>query len=465
MTGGSLLPVGLVMTAAIWAVTLIIAKTAKSPVLRNGAKKGYWVLFAATTVVLLGTHSFAEGDDTAEELLTNPLGNGNARIARGALVAITLALIAPPLIRLLRNRQRKLPWPAMGMLTAYVAIAAVSTIYSAAPVVTIAKVVELSAGLAVVWVFALRPDNRIELRQVLRFVILLEAALVVGAIIGFFVAPDYFYRIQPWKPGWLFLPSMTSPFAHANSLSARGAMVATYALAMILKSPPMRERILWAALALVQTYGVILASGRQGILILLAGVAILMFVHKPRLFAAALLPAAVATVVVFREQLLTIFARNQLEALGKLSGRLTYWQAAVDVWSREPMTGYGFGAAGRFVAFETINVTTRSMLHSGYMELLSGLGILGVLPFVYVIYRACLWSYRKLRSRQETELAILIVPLLIHTAVANGVAAWLTADFFMFAIIAALSDIELRQNRLHAYSPPPLELVRVSAAN
>jgi O-antigen ligase len=118
-----------------------------------------------------------------------------------------------------------------------------------------------------------------------------------------------------------------------------------------------------------------------------------------------------------------------------------YWQAALAVWFEQPLTGYGFGAGGRYVAFQNIGGVI-SNLHSGVMELLSGLGILGVLPLAYAVARVGRWSYGLLRGRSELELGILVVPLLLHSTVANGIAGWLTADVVVFACLVALSDLE-----------------------
>jgi O-antigen ligase len=405
------LPVGLVLAFAIWTVTLLIARAARSPLVAQNTK-GLGIVMAAATVLLLGTHSYAESS-SAEEILADPLGSGAGRIARGGLIVICLVLLFPTVARLLRRLPATGPWPGLGALTAYISIAFVSILYSSAPLVTAAKAVEIAAGLVIIWVLALRPNPRHDLRLVIRYVVLLEGALVVGAMIGFFAAPDLFYRVQPWKPGWLFLPSMTSPFAHANSLSARGALVATYAMAMILTSPSVRSRLLWTGLFLVQTVGVLMASGRQGVLILMAGVALLLLIHKPRLSMLVLAPVAIVATFAYSQSLFGILARGQPEALGQLSGRLGFWQAAVDVWAKEPVTGYGFGIGGRFVALRGVSSTV-SHLHSGYMELLSGLGLLGLVPLAYCVYRAGLWALRKLRAREETELAILLVPLLLQ---------------------------------------------------
>ena len=78
------------------------------------------------------------------------------------------------------------------------------------------------------------------------------------------------------------------------------------------------------------------------------------------------------------------------------------------------------------------------------MEALVGLGVLGAIPLVYVIFRTTVWCFRRLPVRTDAPYAILIVPLLLHTLVSLGLAGWLNADFVIFACLAAMGDTERR---------------------
>ncbi len=78
------------------------------------------------------------------------------------------------------------------------------------------------------------------------------------------------------------------------------------------------------------------------------------------------------------------------------------------------------------------------------MEALVGLGLLGVVPLAFAIVRTTAWCLRRLGDAAETPYAILIVPLLLHSLVSLGLAGWLTADFIIFACLAAIGDTEGR---------------------
>jgi hypothetical protein len=48
---------------------------------------------------------------------------------------------------------------------------------------------------------------------------------------------------------------------------------------------------------------------------------------------------------------------------------------------------------------------------------------------------------RSLLRRIDTAFAILLVPLILHTAIDQGFGAWLNEDFVLFACLAGFADI------------------------
>ena len=199
------------------------------------------------------------------------------------------------------------------------------------------------------------------------------------------------------------------------------------------------------ALFILATTGLILASGRQGLIMWMASVLLLLWVLRRRLLIMLIGPAGVLAFVAFSDAFWTAFVRNQPEQLANLSDRTLFWQAAFDAWLRHPWTGYGFGAGGRFVALEVVNEGQITSLHSGYMEALVGVGLLGLVPLAYAVFRATVWALKALRDRVDVPIAILIVPLLLHASVSLGFAAWLTADFIVLVAMIALSDLQSRE--------------------
>ena len=99
------------------------------------------------------------------------------------------------------------------------------------------------------------------------------------------------------------------------------------------------------------------------------------------------------------------------------------------------------------------------IFHSGYLEALLGVGLIGTLPLLYGVYRAARWSANRLRRVLETSFAILMIPLVVHTFVDLGFGAWLKPDFLLLVSLVALADIERRpeQDESVAMSSPQLQ--------
>jgi O-antigen ligase len=342
----------------------------------------------------------------------------------------------------------------------------VSTGYSVARIVTAGKVFELGVAMAIVWTIMLGDNPREEFTRAIKLVVVLEVALVLAAIIGVFTFPSLFTSVED-RPGFIMRAVMVSPYAHSNSLSSDGALISAYALASFLASDKGRRRAGWLAFFALGTIGMLLASGRQGLIIWLVSVAVLLWVQRRQLFVTLIGPLTAIVLYLNWYELVSVFKRNQpAETLDTLSGRITYWDAAIRAWQQHPVTGWGFGVGGRFVALASIGDSDVSSLHSGYFEALTGLGLLGMVPLLAAVAMVAVWAVRQLAKRVDVPIAILIFPLVLHTSVALGFGGWLEADFYLLAFLAGLSDLgRLRQRASPQFesapsSPPSPELNR-----
>jgi O-antigen ligase len=432
---------GLIWAAAIWAGFFAVASIfrLRSRVIAEWFGREQLAL----VIALLGTFSIASSSE-AEEVLREPLVF--ERVLRGGLAALALLIVAPILLERIRSYTpgRR----AMTGLLAYLAVALVSTVFSAAPLVTAAKVGELSAGLAPVVAIALGPHPGERLRNTLLLVIGLVSSLLAVAVVGFVLLPSVFKVLQT-RPGFLMEETLVAPFFHSNTLSAFGATIAVFAIARLLMDRDHRR--LWIAIGAVGLLSVVLASGRQGVLMALAGMAVVLWSTRRTLFLGVLAPAAIVAGSAYRNSLFEIFARDRPQSVSNFSGRLYWWEAAVEAWTAHPWTGWGYGAGGRFVALASIGRGSTSNVHSGYVEALVGVGILGLVCLLYAFFEVVVWSIRNLRT--ETALATLIVPLALRTGVSPGFGGWLSVEFVLFALLVAMVDqsrIERQDRQLAA---------------
>ena len=429
---------GLSWTVGIWAVALIVlAPAGWRSVLRArsfGITRAQWGLL----FVLIGSHSHA-APTTAEEVLADPVVA--ERLIRGAFDALALLLIVPVLINAIR-RSRPLKTPGLTTLTAYGVIAGVSALYTIAFTVTVGKVFELAAVLAALWLIALGPDPADEFRSTARLFVLLEAALVGVAVIGFFLLPGSFLSTDG-RPGFITSRTMGSPYAHFDGLSASSALIFAYALASALNATNRRARLGWAALALMGTLGMLLTSGRQGLIIWLVSAAVLLWFYRRKLLLLLITPATALVVWANWESLWSIVTRYQAAVnISTWSGRLTWWGVGLDAASTHPLTGFGYGAGGRWAALQQIGQDSASSIHNGYLEALLGVGLIGLICLMIPVVRVALWSFFKLAARSEPTLAILIVPLLLHTFVSLGFGGWVNSDLVLIGCLVGISDVD-----------------------
>lgn len=435
---------GLSWTAGIWAIALVaIAPAGWRSVLRTGRlglSRAQW----AIVLVLLGSHSLV-GSTTAEEVLANPVVI--ERVLRGALDAAALLLIAPALIRAIR-RSQPMRAPGLTGLTVYGAIAGISVLYSIAPTVTAGKVFELAAALTAIWLVAVGPTPREEFRSTARLVVLLGAALVGVAVVGYFLLPSTFHS-SDLRPGFITSRTMGSPYAHFDGLSASSALIFAYALASGFRATNRRGRFGWVAMGLLGTMGMLLTSGRQGLIIWLVSAAVILWFNRRTLLLVLIAPATALAVWSNWDALWRIVTRNQAPInISTWSGRLTWWAVGLDTASAHPFTGFGFGAGGRWAALQQIGQDSASSIHNGYLEALLGVGIIGAVFLLIPVARVAVWSFRNLKAGSETTLGILIVPLLLHTFVSLGFGGWVNSDLVLLGCLIGLSDID----RLRAVS-------------
>jgi exopolysaccharide production protein ExoQ len=423
---------GLAIAAIVWGVSLAVAalvhqRTGRLAALRLDREK------LALVLLLLATKAIAV-QVSADEVLANPVVV--ERAARGALGGLAALLVVPTVLSRAR-RALAIPLTGFNALLLYATVASLSVVYSVAPVVSLGKAFEIVIAVVIVWVVALSENAPQRLREVVSFILFLEGMLLASAMVGFFVMPSVF-SFELFRPGFVFTATMGSPSESPNVLSATGAMVAAYALVAFLEGNA-KTRFSWMVMYLGATAGIVMASGRQGVIIWAVSTAVALFVYRRTLFFLAVVPVVAMTLNTFSEALWSTFNRGAEYHLATLTGRVSFWQVAVESWVQHPWTGFGYGAGGRFVALSSLDVSVTNV-HSGYLEALLGVGLLGAIPLAFAIMLVARWWFQALSSRVDVRYAILLVPLALHTAVDLGFAAWLKPGFVIFACLVALSD-------------------------
>ena len=413
--------------ALLWLPVLVIERRLVSDPLERR-------LHLAFILVLLATNSSGPALG-ADAILQDPVSL--ERAVRGVLAALALVVTVPVLVR---QRSvlfsRHLTWvPLLGL---YVLVAGISAVYSVAPIVTAAKALELLTGFLIVVGVTTLDSPVLPLKRSIVLLIALEGVLMAASVIGFFAMASIFSTFDS-RAGFITERTLSGVFMSPNALSVVGAVVAVFALARLLKKPRAPHRAVLFAGVLFGVTAVVLASGRQGLIILVVSTAAVLLILKPFQAVFWVLPAIIALGVLYANELATAFTRGQgSQLLRSLSGRTVWWESALSAWLEHPWLGFGFAVGGRFVALERIGASDVSSLHSGYLEVLTGVGVLGFIPLIIVLFGVGRFCLRVIRV--ETEYAILLIPLALHSFISPGFGGWLNTDFLILGLLAGLAD-------------------------
>ncbi len=429
---------GLIWTAVLWTLAVAFLRIPGLPPGLRDLSKGLGREHAVLILIMLTTHARADRLGV-EDTLANPFVAET--LTRAALSLASLLILLPmfvPVARLARSiRLRRYGMLALG---AYGAVALLSITYSVAPLVTAGKVLELGITLGLAWVLLARADAADALKRTVALLLYLEGALIVVGVIGFFVVPGVF-SADLSRRGFFFRGTMVSPFSGPNAFSSVGATLAAFGFASYLSTTPRRRARPWLWLVMLGTSATVLASGRQGVAIWVVSFAALLFVYRRLIFMLVIAPLGGGLIALYFRQILEVLSRDQVQgSLDTLTGRTTFWAAGVRAWLAEPITGYGFGAGGRFVALKSIGADQFTHLHNGFLEALVGVGLLGFIPFIYAVFRLVRWAARSLLRRVDAAYAILPIPLILQNLVGLGFGAWLNVNLMLFVLLVALVD-------------------------
>jgi O-antigen ligase len=173
------------------------------------------------------------------------------------------------------------------------------------------------------------------------------------------------------------------------------------------------------------------------VLVALLGVLAVLWVRKRSALLYLVAPSVGLLIWVFWQPIFDAFSRGQsIGMLTSLSGRVTWWDAALKAATEHLWTGFGFGAGGRFVALERAGFGSVSSLHNGYLEALLGVGLIGLSLLLTIVYFAIIrtWSARS----HDLPRFSLVIPLLVQATVTLGFGGWLGSSFILLGLLAVL---------------------------
>jgi O-antigen ligase len=212
-----------------------------------------------------------------------------------------------------------------------------------------------------------------------------------------------------------------------NAVGQSGALFAVIAICKLLpikgSSKPHRG---WCIVLFVFGMASLLLSQTRNTVAGFAFAALLVLVLSRRTWLAvamSVLGGLVAVLTPIGPMIVTYLQREQsADAMASLTGRADFWGFAWDQFLQNPLTGLGAYAAGRFYIMTKLGIDTAT-LHSDWVELLVGVGLLGFIPFVtallgtwWVLLRSIYdYSFTVQERQMALEAAGVLAVITVHS--------------------------------------------------
>lgn len=376
---------------------------------------------------------------TSTLCISSELGHGRelkgAQLLRAALLGLSI-LLARHQLHISLSTIPKSSWANI-FYFAFLVFAALSSIWSCAPLGTAGKALELLTAFGITHGISQHENSTIFLQRLWRvsfgFAITLLSIILAGSIL----LPGLFHKTSI-VGGITFLSAGPIPFSE-NAISRIGALCSVHFLARFLFQTSKRPSIDILSSVYCAAFP-FLALGRTGIAALLIAAATL-FTRKRPIYV-VFLPLALLLAAPLAPKMQNYLARGQSqEMLVSLTGRTDWWAAGVESIKRNPALGAGFGYGGQSALSES-GEELASSLHNGLLEVLAGVGFIGTIlwaPPIFLLFKnACI----AIIKAQNIEYAICIIPLSLATILSVGAGGWLSIET---ALVLLLLQIVPRQ--------------------
>jgi O-antigen ligase len=328
-----------------------------------------------------------------------------------------------------------------------------STLWSGQPIQTIGKSAELIlAGL--VFFESSRSPNPLQRVEALRQIILLTiSTLGLITVVGFALRIHAFVQA---RPGLLSHTTAQAPFLSGNGLGYVASALFLVVLAewqadRLPKGDAFRQMAF--ALALFSV-----SASRTSFGILLLTMLVVAF-KRSKILASLAIGAVALGGWIFWSGIVTRLQGNQASSdFVTLSGRTVVWTAAVRQFEAHPLLGVGGGIGGKVVIAHIGNMYLEQMssLHNGFLEVLTGLGLIGFVIGTYMLMLASwrAWAAWDLNPKYAGTY-VLIVHVWMTTIMSTGILGWMGFEVALFLCILTNVDlVRQRARMLNAAATP-----------
>ena len=393
--------------------------------------------------------------------IADTTGGGAGHSSSAAILLIrTPAITLAFLLLLFQPRIAPMRWFEMRFAYALFALLYfLSVAWSEQRVQTVGKASELLlAGL--VFFEATRSNNPVERVEGLRRITLLVMSTVgTLAVLGFLARVPAFVQ---HRPGLISSTTAQAPFLSGNGLGYVASALLLVVLAEWQAKKLPGKATFWQVLFGLGLFS--FSASRTSFGILLLSVLLVIFKRSKILATLAMTGLLLAGFLFWTGILSRLQGHQNSSDFVTLSGRTVVWTAAVRQFERAPILGVGGGIGGKVVISHIGNryLEEMSSLHNGFLELLTGLGLLGFLLGTYMLVGTTLRAWRAWDKHPEyAGTYVLIIHVWMTTTMSTGILGWMGYEVALFLCI--LSNVDLIAERARAFSRYEVKPLRWSS--
>lgn len=433
---------GLLLKGLLGVAVLIVVGLAAHCALARRVEAGF--LTVEVPILLVLSSTLVLRLRTNDQLADNPLDSAAllrvlCMLAAGGLAAGALLSSGPPG----SNRRRPITTLPTRLYGLYAFAALLGAPFSLFPLQTLYRVTELFVMLLVMaaayWVGGEGATRRVEATL---YWFLTGTVIVIW--LGLAVSPGRALEKPLTGTGFgdVNLIGLFPAWA-ANQVGAHGMLLAVWSFARLvapLRSGARNRSAL--PLFILGTVTLVLAQYRTGYGAFVVGMALILGVRRREVLVAGAVGMvavlALAPGLVTKAQPYALRGESRAEAT-KLSGRVEWWSSAVAAWRESPIVGRGLRTASRYEVLTTKGTTKAAGIHSTWLEVLLGTGLLGLSFFIPTVLVALSRARRLARSGPILPLVILGVTL-VRTFTANTFDSSSVELVVFLAVVSSLTD-------------------------
>ena len=392
-----------------------------------------WALLCLMIASSASVLDFGKGKQMHESLLSILLIRGPFSFA-----ALIFVLVKP---RIAKVGMRDLSF----WFAAFSFLYLTSCLWSSDPLATLGKSFEMIVGALILLQASKGPDAGLRLEALGQITFLIISMLAFLSTLGFVARIPSFVQE---RPGLLTHTTANSPIVGGNGLGYIAS-----ALFLTVLGQWLAKQISWRSAWLQMSYALFLfifASSRTSFGILALGITIVLL-RRSKALMFSFIAVSGATLWIFRNGVMKVLLQghSKLDIEG-LDGRVLMWVAAYRAWKQHPILGYGGGVGGK-VVISHMNVSSlmnMSTLHSGFMETLTGLGLIGIVIGAGLLLATTYYTVKEWKANPENAgLYVMIIHIWITSIMSQGVLGLMGFEFGIYFTLIGFIDLSRRKAR------------------